>query len=185
MARLPLSDDARAMLSAEGHIDPPEDRTLSIWFWRRGRGPLTILAGSVLGLFFLPWIDLTRPELVSLSGFDLARSSAPHLFGGAIGAFLLIPLTLSRRSVYTLRGARPIATLFSLLTAAECALLFFKPPVAHALLSYELSFAPAFFASALLSLAAAAISLRLGGSASDFRDLGFDEPLRKVGEAVH
>lgn len=185
MKNLPLSDEARAMLSDEGLIEPPEDRTLSFWFWRRGRGPLTLLSVALLGLFFLPWIELTRPEVVSISGFDLARSSAPHLFGGAIGAFLLIPLTLSRRSVYSLRGARPIATLFSLLTLAECGLLFFKPPMAHALLGYELSYAPAFFLSAVLSLAATGISLSLGGSGSDFRDLGMDEPLRDVGEAVH
>lgn len=183
---LPPSLEAQAEAALLGELDPPEDQRQSWLYWGRGRGPLIVLAALGLAAFFAPWISIEHPESITFSGFDLARSRAPWLWGGAIGWFLLIPLVVSRRSVNELRGVRVIATTFALMTLGETALLHFRPPEEHSYFRHELSTAWALAASAVLSALAALVAARLGGSLTDLRDLdGATSATARSGEPLH
>lgn len=184
---LPLSEEARAEAAARGELDPPEDQDLGWLYPRRGRALLLGLAALGLGAFFLPWVSLERPDPVALSGFDLARGNAGWLWGGAIGWFLLLPLVVTRRTVSELRGVRVIAVTFSVMTLFETALLYFRPPTGHTYFGYGLEWALGLYGSALLSLLATLVSLRLGGSLEDLRDLPGAGSLgdRAPGETLH
>jgi hypothetical protein len=142
---------------------PPEFRTLSPWYWRRGRGALLLLALLGGALFFAPWVTLTRVDEVTLRGFDLARGNVPWLWGGALGWFLLVPLVASRRTLVDLWGIRVIAATFAAMTAIEVGLLLFRPPRDHSYFTYGIEYAWGLYLSGVVSLAAIGVALRLGG----------------------
>ena len=70
MEKLPLSDDA---LSEDGLPRQPEWDLLPMTYAKRGRGPLVLLAFLGLVAFFLPWVHMTMPDIVTFTGFDLGR----------------------------------------------------------------------------------------------------------------
>lgn len=169
---LPLSLEGRAeLVAAGGSIDPPQDQRLPALYLGRGKG-LAALVGAVgLGLFFAPWVEIERPDAVTLSGHDLATTNAPWLWGGAIGFFLLIPLVLSRRSVAQMFGVRVISAFFPLLTLGEVAMLLLNPPSTHGYFTAGLEYAWGIYASGLVALVGVIVGAGLGGSLKDFRDL--------------
>lgn len=173
--QLPLSLEGQAE-AVQLSTNPPEDQNLPLTYLRRGRGVLSLCALLGLVLFVLPWVSLQRPDSIQLSGYDLARSSAPWLFGGAVGWFVLLPLVLSRRTVNQLRGIRVIAVFFCLLSAGEVAMMLGRPPAMHHYFSVGLSYLPALYASGILAIVAAAFASRLGGSLEDLRDLPLEVP---------
>lgn len=186
MNSLPPSWEAEAEFGSFVE-EAPEDRRLPWTYLGRGRGALLGLALCGLAAFWAPWVELERPEWVTLSGYDLARGNAGWLWGGAIGWFLLIPLLLSRRTVYQLRGIRVIACTFALMTGGEALLLYLKPPASHVYYGPGLSWSWGLFVSAALSFLAAFVSVRLGGTLTDFRDLPGAARVgdRQIGEAIH
>lgn len=141
----------------------PEDEALPWYAFERGRGPLLLLAALGLGLFFAPWVRIEQPESVVRSGFDLARGRAGWLWGGACGWFVLLPLIWTRRTIYKLRGVRPIAVAFSAMTLGEALVLWSTPPRGR-LVPVEIHWAWGFYASAAVSLLAVGVSVFLGGS---------------------
>lgn len=181
LSRLPLSKEGEQEAAAWGHVDPPEDQKQSPFFMQRGRGALTLLASAGLLLFFQPWVSIERPDPVALSGFDLARSNAPWLWGGVVGWFLTVPLVLTRRTVNQLRGIRVIAATFSVMTLGEVLMLWFLPPSESVYFTSGLEWAWGLYASAAVSLTATVVASRLGGSVEDLRDL----PVRGPGMAQH
>lgn len=187
LKNLPLSLDGRAEMLIDAAVDPPEDVKLPVWYWGRSRGALTLLSGLGIGLFFSPWVSIERPDPVELSGYDLAVSTAPFLWGGAVGWFILAALVLSRRSVHEMRGVRAIATLFCALTAGEVGLFLLRPPTGHAYFSSGLSYEWGFFLSGVVAVLGMFFAVRFGGSLQDLRDLPIDAPPQGpvVGENVH
>jgi len=171
LEKLPPSAEARREAEEAGLVDPPELEALGFWYLGRGRGALPMLAAAGLALFAAPWARLERPDEVTLSGLDLARTGVPWLFGGAVGLFLLVPLVWSRRSVVELRGVRVIAATLSVMTALEAAALFFWPPLESAHYSSGLTYRWGLAASLVTSLLATVQSARLGGRLDDLRDL--------------
>jgi hypothetical protein len=159
--RLPPSADALA----EEPLVPvlPEDEPLPWSYWRRGRGVL--LALSLLGIvfFFTPWVRIALPESTLRSGFELARGRAGWLWGGVTGWLVLLPLVWTRRTIYKLRGIRPIAVAFSAMTLGEIALMAAMPPRAR-YVPVEIHWAFGFYASGLVSLVATCVSVLLGGA---------------------
>lgn len=174
---LPLSLEGRAEVAAASTtVDPPEDQRLPVWYLGRGRGLGAVLGAAGLGLFFAPWVELERPDSVTLSAHDLATTNAPWLWGGAIGFFLLIPLILSRRSVTEMVGVRVISAFFPLLTLGEAAMLLLNPPNTHRYFSSGLEYSWGLYLSGIVAAAAVLVGARLGGSLKDFRDLPLEIP---------
>jgi hypothetical protein len=159
--RLPPSADALA----EEPLVPvlPEDETLPWSYWRRGRGALLLLSALGIVFFFTPWVRIALPESTLRSGFELARGRAGWLWGGVTGWLVLLPLVWTRRTIYKLRGIRPIAVAFSAMTLGEIALMAAMPPRAR-YVPVEIHWAFGFYASALVSLVATGVSILLGGA---------------------
>ncbi|HLV66370.1 MAG TPA: hypothetical protein VKY73_11190 [Polyangiaceae bacterium] len=164
LEKLPLSDEARAEAELEGEIVLPEHAPLPWDAFGRGRGAL--LALSLLGLcsFFMPWVELVRPETAVRSGFDLARGRAGWLWAGATGYFVLLPLVFTRRTIAAMRGARVIATLLASLTLAQVLMLLLLPPRPRGLVPLELHYTWGLYLSGVISLVATAVATRLGGA---------------------
>jgi hypothetical protein len=159
--RLPPSADALA----EEPLAPvmPEDELLPWSYWGRGRGALLLLSALGLGCFFMPWVRIELPEVALRSGFELARGRAGWLWGGATGWLVLIPLVLTRRTIYKLRGIRPIAIAFSAMTGGEIALMIALPPRAR-YVPVEIHWAFGLYGSLATSIVATAVALVLGGA---------------------
>jgi hypothetical protein len=187
MDKLPPSAEALAEKAATEAYVPPEDRLLSPWFIWRGRGALLLLAALGLALFFAPWVSLTRPDEVTLSGFDLARGNAGWLWGGAIAWFLLLPLVFTRRRVSSLRGIRIIAATFAAMTLGEVLLFLFKRPNEQVFFSYGVAYAWGLYASGVVSACAFVVGARLGGRLDDMRHLPLEGTSREtsVGQVLH
>ena len=160
--RLPPSADA---LAEEPPLMPvlPEDEQLPWSYWARGRGLLLVLSVAGFALFFAPWVRIELPEVAVRSGFELARGRAGWLWGGATGWLVLIPLVWTRRTIYKLRGIRPIAVAFSAMTLGEIALMVAMPPRGR-YVPVEIHWAFGLYASALVSAVATVTALLLGGS---------------------
>jgi hypothetical protein len=184
---LPLSREGLAELAAEEDVDPPEDQRLPALYLGRGRGAGVMCALGGLALFFAPWVSLKRPDEILLSGQELAASSSPWLWGGAVGWFILVPLFLSRRTVNEMVGIRVVAAFFPLLTLGEVSLLLLRPPIDHRYFSSGLEYGWGLYASGLVALCGILIGARLGGSQKDLRDLPVPIPPSgpRGGESLH
>jgi hypothetical protein len=182
LERLPPSADALA----EEPLVPvmPEDELLPWSYWRRGRGALLGLAALGLMLFFVPWVRIELPEVALRSGFELARGRAGWLWGGATGWLVLIPLVWSRRTIYKLRGIRPIAVAFSAMTLGEVALMVAMPPRAR-YVPVEIHWALGLYASALVSLLAMGFAVVLGGALPPLPAHANDEQERGETRTLH
>lgn len=141
----------------------PEDEQFAWYEPGYGRGAL--LALSVLGLclFFVPWVEVIRPDSVVRSGYDLARGRAGWLWGGACGYLVLLPLTITRRTISRLRGVRLVCVLLASLSLCEAAMLMLLPPRGHGLVPVAIEWQPGLYVSALVSLLATVAAARLGG----------------------
>lgn len=173
--QLPLSLDGQAE-AVDEILDPPEDQTLPWLYLGRGKGVLLLLALAGIGLFTQPWVTMARPDPIGLSGYNLATTNAPWLWGGAVGWFTMIPLLLSRRTINQLHGVRAIVTLFAAMTLGEALMLLLRPPEEHGYFSIELAYAWALYASALCGVLGIVFGVRLGGSLADLRDLPLQVP---------
>lgn len=182
LERLPPSADALA----EEPLVPvmPEDELLPWSYWRRGRGALLVLSALGLALFFVPWVRIEMPELALRSGFELARGRAGWLWGGATGWLVLLPLVWTRRTIYKLRGVRPIAVAFSAMTLGEVALMVAMPPRAR-YVPVEIHWAFGLYASAIVSLLAIGIACVLGGALPPLPRSENDEPERGETRTLH
>ncbi|HET9955581.1 MAG TPA: hypothetical protein VFQ61_13800 [Polyangiaceae bacterium] len=159
-------------LSAEAEQDDllsrppqlPEHERLPFAFWGRKRGALVALAVLGLVLFFAPWVELIRPESVVRSGYDLARGRAGWLWGGAVGYLVLLPLALSRRSIFDMRGVRIAAAALASMTLIETLMMVLLPPQGHRLVPLELEWRWGLFASGVVSLLATFCGATFGGA---------------------
>lgn len=174
LGALPPSYEVREQLAREWEQTAPEDRPLSWRNWGHGRGLLALCSVLGLSLFFGPWIELTRPNLESLSGFDLA-STRGFWFGGGAAAWLVnLPLVVSRRTLNQMRGVRIVCTLLCALTACQALLLITLAPQSE-LIPVQYAWGWAFWGSSLVSVVAALLAANFGAAPS--------EPRRATSEA--
>ncbi len=166
LADLPPSFEVREQMAQEWEQTHPADRKLPWLALGRNRGLLAL--GSALGLaaFFAPWIVLIKPELRSLSGFDLFSTRGFWFAGGALGWFINIPLVLSRRTINQMRGVRAVVILFCSLTACQALLLVLLSPT-EAMVPLEYHWGWGLHVSAALSLLTSALGFRFGGNAPE------------------
>jgi hypothetical protein len=166
MSKLPLSHDA----VAEDDFGIPMQPHLETLPWfevRRGRGVL--LACAVFGFvaFFAPWVDMTSPELRLLSGVDLAKRSG-WIWGAAVGWFILFPMTLTRRSIDQMRGARVAAAFLSAVPLVTVSILWLMPPHAR-YVPIRFDWGWGIYATWILSLVATIAAVRFGGRIDDIK----------------
>ncbi len=121
--KLPISDEA---LSEDGVVRQPEWEPLPFAYLRRSRGALAVLAIAGLVAFFQPWVDLTMPDVVSYSGFELARRLG-WAWGAGVAWFVLLPMVVTRRSIMKMRGARVAASFLAAVPGLTAALLLARP----------------------------------------------------------
>jgi hypothetical protein len=122
-----------------------------------------VLWGLGFGFFCARGVRHEPPQPAGRWGFELARARAGWLWGGATGWLVLIPLVWTRRTIYKLRGIRPIAVAFAAMTLGEVALMVAMPPQGR-YVPVEIHWAFGLYASALVSAAATVTALLLGGS---------------------
>jgi hypothetical protein len=163
MSQLPPSLDALEDEDEQGTPTLPENQLLPTSYLGSGRGALLVLSGLGIAAFFLPWVELQKPETVVYSAFDLARGRAGWLWGGLTAWFVLVPLVLSRRTIARLRSIRVVAVMFAAMTLTEALMLWLMPP-RRGLAPLELHFRYGLFLSGAISLAASIVAARLGGS---------------------
>jgi hypothetical protein len=181
MSQLPPSLDALEDEAEEGKVTLPEEQLLPTTYMGRGRGALIALSLAGLVCFFLPWVELSKPELVTLSAFDLARGRAGWLWGGATAWLVLIPLVLTRRTIARMRGVRVVTVMFAAMTLTEVLMLWLLPPRRGAV-PLELSFRYGLFLSGAVSLAAVAVATRFGGSLDNLPKFLLDTRSSAAGE---
>jgi hypothetical protein len=163
--KLPPSPESR--VDDDGIPVEPQHEPLRMTDMRRGKGALTALGFMGLVLFFLPWVHMTRPEVTTFSGFDLARRLG-WSWGAAVCWVVLLPTVLSRESIHQLRGARVAAAFLSCVPAVTVALLLARPP-AGGLVPIHFDWGWPMYATLAASLVATGFSLRLGGRVDDIR----------------
>ena len=163
---LPPSLDA--LHDEAGVPTAPEMERLRWTYLGRGRGPLAVLALVGLVLFFLPWVRLTLPYVDAKSGFDLAHQRIGWLWATFAAWVVLVPTVLSRRSIVELRGARVAAAFLSAIPGVAVGVLLARPP-RGGLVPVRYTWDWPIWAMLAVSLAALALSIRLGGGLDDIR----------------
>ncbi|MDX2051913.1 MAG: hypothetical protein SFV15_05930 [Polyangiaceae bacterium] len=163
LGSLPLSDEARLEDALSGTVEHPDDVRFGLFYFGKGRGLLVLLALAGLGCFFAPWLSVTAPDPSEITGFQIAHRRSGWFWGGALGFFILIPLLVTRRCAYDLRGVRVISATFAVLTLLEVLILFWRPPTAGRFIRITYDWGWGLYASAIISAAATWVALRLGG----------------------
>jgi hypothetical protein len=166
VSKLPLSHDAVAEDDFGIPIQPHLE-TLPWFELRRGRGVL--LAAAVIGFvaFFAPWVNMTSPEIRLLSGADLAKRSG-WIWGAGVGWFILFPMTLTRRSIDQMRGARVAAAFLSAVPLLTTSILWLNPPRAR-YIPIRFDWGWGLYATWLLGLIAIIAAVRFGGRIDDIK----------------
>jgi hypothetical protein len=164
--KLPKSATANA--DEDGLPVNPEDELLPGRYLGRGRGLLVALGVAGIAAFFLPWIDVSLPDVISLSGFDVARRLG-WAWGAGVAWSVLIPTVLSRRTIRQMRGARVAAAFLAGVPATTVAVLLARPPHGGHGVPLRFAFAPAMYATLGLSAVAFVVAVLFGGRADDIR----------------
>jgi hypothetical protein len=163
--KLPPSDDA---LSEDGLAREPEWEPLPPTYLGRSRGALTILAALGLVAFFLPWVHMTLPDIVTYSGFMLARRLG-WAWGSGVAWFVLVPTVLTRRSIMQMRGARVAVSFLAAVPGVTAALLLARPPHGAHGVPLRFTWEMGVYATLVLSAAAVGFALFFGGRVDDIQ----------------
>ncbi|HEX3594242.1 MAG TPA: hypothetical protein VHU80_04045 [Polyangiaceae bacterium] len=162
-----MSYEAKVALAAELAEVPAEDRTVPWTYYRRGRAALLVVAVLGLAAFFAPWVNLHRPDELVLCGYDLARLRGTWFFGSAIGWFVMIPLVLTRRTIYKMRGVRIITAMFAALSVVESGELLLRPPHGSRFVPLAFDWGWGLYATLALGVIGVALGARFGGRNDD------------------
>jgi len=160
--RLPTSDGS----DEDDLPSQPEWEPLGSTFLGRGRGALAALALAGLAAFFLPWVHVTLPDIVTYTGSDIARRIG-WVWGAAVGWLTILPTVLSRQSVMQMRGARVAVSFLGAVPGVTVLVLFAQPPHAAHGVPLRFSFEWGLYATLALSIAAVAFGLLFGGKVED------------------
>jgi hypothetical protein len=163
--KLPISDEA---LSEDGVVREPEWEPLPATYMGRGRGPLAVLALVGLVVFCLPWVHMTVPDIVSYSGFMLAKRLG-WAWGAGVAWFVLVPTVLSRRSIMQMRGARVAVSFLAAVPGTTAALLLARPPHGSHGVPLRFTWEWGIYATIALSVVAVGFALFFGGRVDDIK----------------
>jgi hypothetical protein len=175
--KLPRSAQA---FGEDGAPEEPEWEPLGITYIRRGRGALALLATFGFFAFFAPWVHLTMPDVVSYSGFEIARRLG-WAWAAFVAWFVLLPTAVSRRSVMQMRGARVAASFLAAIPGTTAVLLLTHPPHGAHGVPVHFTFAWGLYATLALSALSLPAALFFGGRIDDIRV----ERGTSAGQVVH
>jgi hypothetical protein len=127
-----------------------------------------VLVG-ILGLvaFFAPWVELHKPDEITYSGLALARARGGWFFGAAAGWFVMIPLVITRRTVYKMRGVRIITAMFAALSVVESSELLLRPPHGSRFVPLSFDWGWGLYATLALGIVGMICGARFGGRVDD------------------
>ena len=165
--KLPPSHDARELDQDDSIPNEPEYEPFPLTYLGRNKGVLAGLGLAGFALFFLPWLQVTLPQTMALSGFDLARRMG-WSWGAGVAWVVLVPTVLSRRNIVQMRGARVAAAFLSAVPAFTIAILLIFP-VRGGLVPVRFTYDWALWATLVVSLGAVAFATRLGGRVDDIK----------------
>jgi hypothetical protein len=161
--KLPISDEA---LSEDGVVRQPEWEPLPFTYLGRSRGALALLALAGLVAFFQPWVHLTMPDVVSYSGFEMARRLG-WAWGAGVAWFVLFPMVVTRRSIMKMRGARVAASFLAAVPGLTAALLLARTQHGAHGVPLHYTWGWGLYATLALSVVAIAFALFFGGRVDD------------------
>lgn len=164
LTKLPPSYDAQIEYPEEP--TPPHMETLPWTYAGRGRALLAGLAIAGLVCFFMPWVKESAPELRLLSGFGLARV-AGFFWAPAVAWFVILPLVITRRSIYKMRGARVAVGFLAAIALITVGSLLTFPPKSSRRRVVNIEWAWGIYASGAIALAALGSAVRFGGRLDD------------------
>ncbi len=163
--KLQRLEDLPASKVVGGELEPelpPDEEVLPWTYTGRGRGALIALALLGIAAFMMPWAHEIMPERRTLSGPEMARRLG-WMWAPLVSWMVMIPLVLSRRSVFRMRGARvavPFLAAMSLLTAVVRAAF---PPERSRVDPLVLEWGYGLYATAVIGALALVVGLRFGG----------------------
>lgn len=141
---------------------PPDEETLPWTYWRRGRGALFIVSLVGIASFLMPWIHEQAPEHMTRSGLDLARR-LNWMWGPLVSWIVMIPLVLSRRSIYRMRGARVAVAFFAAVGLVTSVVRVLTEPKSSGLVLVKIEWGAGLYLSAAASLVALGLAWSFGG----------------------
>lgn len=145
---------------------PPDEETLPWTYAGRGRASLLVIAALGIAVFFLPWATLTSPERVTLTGAKFAGLLG-WMWAPLVSWMVLVPLVVSRRSIYKMRGARVATAFLCAMALLTVVVRIAFPPSGTALDPLRLEWEYGIWATGLLGIAGLVASLRFGGRIDD------------------
>lgn len=153
----------QAELDEEAARTPPDEEILPWTYPGRGRAALIALALAGLVAFLMPWVRETMPENQVLSGLELAQrigwSWAP-----AVAWFVMIPLVLSRRSVFKMRGARVATAFLAGISLATVITRVATAPASTHLRQVRFTWGEGMWLTAAIAVVAIGVAIRFGGN---------------------
>jgi hypothetical protein len=155
-------------LDVDGMPLQPEHDPLPVTFLGRGRGPLAVLALAGVAAFLSPWVKVTLPDIVTYSGFALARRLG-WVWAAGIAWCVLAPTVVSRRSIARMRGARLAAAFLSAIPGVSALVLLGRPPHGSHGVPLRFAFGAGVYITLGLSALALVVSLAFGGRSDDLR----------------
>ena len=164
LAELPPSLEAQALEPEDP--TPPEDEVHHWSYLGRARGPLLMVAVFGLGVFFVPWVHAAAPEIRTMSGFEFAQH-LPWLWAGGIAWLVMAALVASRRTIRQMRGVRVAVVFLALMVTMTVAARLLVEPTPHRFIPLRYAWGWGLYAAGLLSLLAAFLGTRFGGSLRD------------------
>lgn len=164
LAKLPLSHDALAEDPPE--VVPPHLVTLPWTYLGRGRGLLAALGLLGLAGFFAPWVYETAPDLVTHSGFELGIRLR-WIWAAGVAFLVMVPLVLSRRSVFAMRGARFAVAFLAGVALVTVAVRLAFTPSGTAIRPVRYEWGWGLYACGAVAVAVLALASRFGGELDD------------------
>jgi hypothetical protein len=164
LTKLPPSYDARIEYPEEPI--PPHMETLPWTYLGRNRGLLLLLSVAGLGAFFAPWIREAAPEIRTLSGYGLALLRG-YFWAPAVAYFVMIPLVITRRSIYKMRGARVAVAFLAGIVITTVAIRLGFTPKSTLLRQVHVEWDWGLYLTGLLGLASLAAAIGFGGRLDD------------------
>jgi len=167
---LKLTDSEKLPPSYDATLEqdwPNEPEWEDLPFFYPGRGRAALLVAALLGFafFWIPWINMSVPETLTLSGYEISRILG-WPWGCAVGWAMLIPTVLSRRSVAKMRGARVAVALFCAVPLMTAAILLLSPP-RRGPIPLQFTFGPGLYLTLAVAIVALPFALRFGGRLDD------------------